>query len=85
MHRAPGVPTQYDGFPAHAGHEEIARIWNLAFVADEKPGAGEEFLEFFLIEFRRDEDVPADGAATGIDHLVDWQCCCHSRHASLPL
>ena len=38
------VTHEEDGFLAHASIEEIARLGDLALMADEQPGAGEDAL-----------------------------------------
>src|SRR5580698_8539341 len=78
MHRPPGVAAQDDRPVTHPRDEEVAGTGDLALMADEQPGAGEQFLEFLAVEFGRDEDLAADRAVFRIDHLVDGQCCCHS-------
>src|SRR5690242_13842976 len=40
VHRALCIAAQDYRFLAHTGNEEVAWIWNLAFVADEQPCAG---------------------------------------------
>ena len=37
-------------------------------MADHQPGPGEDLVQFFLVDIGIDEDLAADGAATGIDH-----------------
>src|SRR5205085_11983651 len=67
---AAGVEEHMDGagtvaaedhrFLAHAGDEEIAWLRDLALVADEEPGAGEDPLLFLPIDRLVDEDFAAD-------------------------
>jgi hypothetical protein len=68
MNPALVVAAQDDGLVTHTGDEKIARFGNLAVVADEQPGAGEEFLQFLAVNIRRGEDVAIDGARGEIDH-----------------
>ena len=45
---------------AHIGRQEIARLRDLAFVAQEQPAAGEDLLQLLLVDLRLDKDAPAD-------------------------
>ena len=63
MHRALRVAAQDHRLLAHARDEEVARLRDQALMPDEQPGAGEQFLQFLAVEFRRDEDLAADRAA----------------------
>ncbi len=70
VHRAGLVAADDHRFLAHARDEEVARIGDLALVADEQPGAGEQFFQFFPVEFRGNENLAADRAALVVDHPV---------------
>ena len=73
VHRAGPVAAQDHQLLAHAGDEEVAGIGDLALVPDEQPGAGEQFLQFLAVKFRRHEDLAADRAVLQVDHPVDGQ------------
>ena len=62
--------TYTDGVP-EGGFQEIARLGNLALVAEEQPGAGEDVPLFLLVDLRLDKDAAADQAALGIDPSLD--------------
>src|SRR5271156_1919752 len=47
---------------AHIGREEIARLGDLALVAQEKPAAGKNPLLFLLVDLRLDKDAAAKEA-----------------------
>src|SRR6516165_372623 len=70
VHRALCIAAQDYRFLAHTGNEEVAWIWNLAFVADEQPCAGEQLLQLLAVQLWRDEDLAADNTPFGVDHRL---------------
>ncbi len=79
MHRAGLVAAQDHQLLAHARDVEVAGLGDQAFVPDEQPGAGEQFLQLLAIRLGRDEDLAADGAALRVDHPVD---CFHRTYSA---
>src|SRR6202044_2369360 len=72
-----GVAAHDDGFVTHPRYEIVARLRDLALVADEQPGAAEQTFKFFLMKLGRDKDLAADQPALRVDQLIDRQ----RRHA----
>src|SRR5262249_36560519 len=56
---------------AHGGAEEVARLGDLALMAQKQPAAGEDLLQLLLVDPPLDEDAPADQAPVGIDQTAD--------------
>ncbi len=67
MDLAGAVATEDDQFLAHAGNEEIARVRDLALVADKQPGAGEQPLLLLRVDLVVDENLAADLPLAQID------------------
>jgi len=63
---------------AHIGREEVARPWDLAFVAQKQPAAGEDSLQLLRVDLRLDKDAAADQAVLGIDQTAEI-----NRHGTL--
>src|SRR5262249_23260643 len=66
------------GLP-HVGREEVARLRDLALVAEGEPAASEEPLELLPGDLSLDEDATADHSVLGIDEISDV-----SDHVALP-
>ena len=60
------VPHHDDFLFAHAGHHEIARVRDLALVADEHLRPCEDLLQFLLVDGLVDIDFAANHAALNI-------------------
>ena len=75
------VAAQDHRFLAHARDEEVAGVRDLALVADEQPGAGEQPLQLLLVDLLVDEDLAADLPRCQIDETAPVPYC-HSRIAS---
>ena len=73
MHLALCVAADDYGFPAYTSDVEVARFGDMAFKADEQPGAGKDILQFLPMEFGEDEEFSADEARSRVDHLVEGQ------------
>ena len=61
------VPHHDDFLFAHAGHHEIARVRDLALVADEQPRPCEDLLQLLLVDGVVDIDFAANDAALNIN------------------
>lgn len=55
---------------AHLGDEVVIRVGDLAFVANEEPGAGEDLCQFLPVDLVTDEDLTADFPALQIDQAL---------------
>ena len=67
---------------AHIGGEEIAGRGDLAVMAQKQPAAGEDLLQFLLVDLRLDEDAAADQAAFAVDE--PGAVICHRRLPVMP-
>ena len=65
-----GVADDQHRIFAHVGREEIARLRDLAVVAQKEPAAGEDALQLLLIDLRLDKDAAADMPGAEIDQPV---------------
>jgi hypothetical protein len=72
-----GVAHHQNRVLAHPGGQEIAGLRNLAVVTKEQPAASEDLPQLGLIDFRLNEDPPADDSGFGIDERA--HAGCHSR------
>src|SRR5205807_7894256 len=54
----------------HRRAEIVARLRDLALVADEEPGAGEDPLELLPVDLVADEDLAADDPALDVDQSL---------------
>ncbi len=64
------VATQEHRFLPHTRYKVIPWLGNLAFMADEQPGAGEDALQLLLVDVFIDEDLAADLPGGHIDQTV---------------
>src|SRR5712692_7692523 len=60
---------------AHARHEIVARVRDLAFVANEQPSAGENAFELLLVDLVVDEDLAADLAGLHVHQIGPISPC----------
>ena len=60
-----------DGVFTHVGGEEVAGVGDLGLVAEEEPAAGEDLLQFFLIDVILAEDSGADQSPVGVNQRVN--------------
>src|SRR5262245_43399605 len=72
------VPHDQHGVFSHVGAEEIARVSNLALMAEEQPAAREDLLQLLLVDLLVDEDTPTNEALLDIHQLFDV-----GRHGAL--
>src|SRR5262245_23539613 len=79
------VAAQQDRFLPHTRHKKIAGLGNLAFVADEEPGAGKDLLQLLCIDGLVHKDLTADLPAGHIHHAGRITLCLCSRHGDLLL
>ena len=70
VHDALLVAAQDDRLLAHARGVEVAGLGNQALVPDEQPGAGEQLLQFLLVEIGINEDFAANEALVRVNELV---------------
>src|SRR5712692_10089411 len=63
MQRVLTVPAEDDGLFSHAGDEVIARLLDLALMANEQPGPGEYLRLLLLIDLCADKDVSVVAAS----------------------
>jgi hypothetical protein len=74
------VATEDHRLLAHRRAEIVARLRDLALVADEEPGAGEDALELLAVDLVAHEDLAADDAALDVDQASSklpalcWPC-----------
>ena len=61
---------------AHVSREEVAGLRDLTLVTQEEPTAGEDPLQFLLVDLRLDKDAAADETLIVIDHPAHF--CGHS-------
>src|SRR6516164_1195082 len=66
VHLARRVAHDENRVFTHVSGEEIARPRDLALMAQKEPGAGEDPLQFLLIDLGLDEDAATDQALLGI-------------------
>ena len=69
---AAAVAHDQDGVFAHVGGEVVAGIGDLGLVAEEEPAAGENALQFLLVDVGFDEDATADKAAFRVDQSLHF-------------
>src|ERR1051325_5049719 len=62
------VAAQQDRLFAHARDKKIARIGDLALMADKQPGAGKNLFLLLGVDLLVDKDLAADPAGVQIDH-----------------
>jgi hypothetical protein len=67
VHRPAAVAHHQHRVFAHRGGDEVARLRDLAFMAQEKPAARENPLQLLFVDLRLDKDAAADEAARHID------------------
>src|SRR5208283_4690553 len=67
VHLARAVAHHENRVFAHIGRKEITGLRDLAFMAQEKPTAGEDPLLLLLIDLGLDVDAAADQSTIGID------------------
>ena len=72
------VADQNHRFLTHPRAEEIARIGDLAFMADKQPGAGENRLKLLAIDFLADESAAIQNAFVQICHAGGVEYLVHS-------
>src|SRR4029453_18203848 len=77
------VAAEDDRLLAHARREKVARLRNLALVADEEPGAREHALLLLTIDLIAHEDLAADDAALDVDQVLQGPRL-RAGHARLP-
>ncbi len=79
MHLAGTVAAQDHQLLAHRRDEEVARVWDLALVPDEKPGASEDPFQLLLVDPVIDEDLAADLARRHVDEprAITLYPCAH--------
>src|SRR5215813_3678998 len=65
------VAHDQDRVLPYVGREEVARLRDLALVAEEEPAASEDPLELLLVDLSLDEDATADQSVLGIDEIPD--------------
>ena len=63
------MPRHDDWFPAHARREEVARVGDLALVADHEPGAAEDPIHLEVEQGGIGVDRPVD--AVRLDQTLD--------------
>ena len=80
VHLATRVAGDQHWVLAHVGGEEVARVWNLAFMAKEEPASGEYLLQFLLVDLLVREYPPNNQPSVSIhqasnidDHLSPFQ------------
>src|SRR5439155_17522803 len=73
MHLASRVAHDQNRVLAHVSGKEVARLRNLALMAQEQPAAGEDLLQLLLVDPRLDKDAPTDQTLFGIDQS---ECVC---------
>src|SRR5437899_2652535 len=78
------VAAQDDRLLAHRRREIVARLRDLALVADEEPGAGEDPLELLPVDLLAHEDLAADDPALDVDQALQ-PCRRYAGHAQLLL
>src|SRR5580698_2672332 len=54
------VPRQQHRMPADIGGDEVVRVWDLGFKADENPGRLEYMSHLRFVDFRIDKRAAAD-------------------------
>ena len=69
-----GVAYDQDRVLTHVGAEEVPRLRDLAFVAEEQPAARKDPLQLLFVDLPLDEDASADQSVIGIDEITD---VCH--------
>src|SRR4029453_7549434 len=77
------VAAEDDRLLAHARREEVARLRDLALVADEEPGAREDALLLLSVDLVAHEDLAADDAALDVDQVLQGPRL-RAGHARLP-
>ena len=78
------VAAEDDRLLAHGRDEEVARLRDLALVADEEPGAGEDLLQLLPVDLLADEDLAADDAPLDVDQTVEAPRLRIHRHRGPP-
>src|SRR5262245_60082016 len=77
------VAAQDDRLLAHRRRQVVARLGDLALVADEEPGAGEDPLELLPVDLLAHEDLAADDPALDVDEALQGSRLC-AGHAGPP-
>src|SRR5262249_14648722 len=66
-----GAAHPQDRILAHVGAEEVPRAWDLTFVAEEEPAAGEDPLQLLLVDLPLREDAATDAPVLDVDQARD--------------
>ena len=64
------VAAEDDRLLAHRRHGVVARLEDLALVADEEPGPGEDLLQLLPVDLLAHEDLPADDPGVHVDQRL---------------
>src|SRR6516165_3150634 len=71
VHVPLGVAHHEDWVLAHVGTQEVARLGDLALMAEKEPAASKDLLELLGVDVGLNEDASADQAALDIHQPLD--------------